>query len=132
MKPWLKGVGDRSRQAFSDSFDQAVTDLDGGQRHPELCPLAHGIPEHGVELQPTAAFKIGEAYHKQIPTDWFLAPPSYEKDQGPVLDALRIPYLIVRKEKNIRQGIRRCLTTLSATNYHVAMIMGAEVCVEDL
>src|SRR6266404_6642682 len=50
----------------------------------------------------------------------------------PVLDALRIPYLIVRDEGQIRQGIRRCLTTLSDTNYHVALIMGAEVCVEDL
>jgi len=35
------------------------------------------------------AYKIGEAYHKQIPSDWFLAPPSYEKDLGPVHDALR-------------------------------------------
>ncbi len=50
----------------------------------------------------------------------------------PVLDALRIPYHIVRDESRIRQSIRRCLTTLSVTNYHVAMIMGAEVCVEDL
>lgn len=50
----------------------------------------------------------------------------------PVLDALRIPYIIVREEDRIRQSIRRCLSTMSATNYHVTMIMGAEVCVEDL
>src|SRR5215470_11459503 len=50
----------------------------------------------------------------------------------PVLDALRIPSLIVREEKNIRQAIRRCLTTMSVTKYHVAMVMGAEVCVENL
>ena len=50
----------------------------------------------------------------------------------PVLDALRIPYLIVREEKRIRQGIRRCLSTMSVTNYHVALIMGAELCAEDL
>jgi outer membrane protein assembly factor BamD len=36
-----------------------------------------------------AAYKIGHAYYKQIPTDWFIVPPSYEKDQGPVNDALR-------------------------------------------
>lgn len=36
-----------------------------------------------------AAFRIGAAYFKQIPTDWFVVPPSYEKDQGPVNDALR-------------------------------------------
>jgi outer membrane protein assembly factor BamD len=35
------------------------------------------------------AFKIGQAYYKQIPSDWFVVPPSYEKDQGPVNDALR-------------------------------------------
>ena len=50
----------------------------------------------------------------------------------PVLDALRIPYHVVREESRIRQSIRRCLTTMSVTNYHVAMIMGAEVCVENL
>jgi sulfopyruvate decarboxylase subunit alpha len=50
----------------------------------------------------------------------------------PVLDALRIPYHIVREENRIRQSIRRCLKTMSVTNYHVAMIMGAEVCVENL
>jgi outer membrane protein assembly factor BamD len=36
-----------------------------------------------------AAFRIGLAYYKEIPTDFFIMPPSYEKDQGPVLDALR-------------------------------------------
>jgi len=62
--------------------------------------------------------------------------PTYAVAHGqtmlPVLEALRIPYLIVRDENRIRQAIRRCLTTLSATNYHVALIMGAEVCMEDL
>ncbi|HZS38811.1 MAG TPA: outer membrane protein assembly factor BamD [Polyangia bacterium] len=46
-------------------------------------------PNHEHVLDGYAAFKIGECYYKQIPSDWFLAPPSYEKDQGPVLDALR-------------------------------------------
>ena len=46
-------------------------------------------PGHERVQDGYAAFKIGEAYHKQIPTDWFVTPPSYEKDQGPVLDALR-------------------------------------------
>jgi outer membrane protein assembly factor BamD len=36
-----------------------------------------------------AAFKIGHSYFKEIPTDFFIMPPAYEKDQGPVLDALR-------------------------------------------
>ena len=46
-------------------------------------------PSHERTQDGYAAYKIGEAYYKQIPTDWFLAPPSYEKDQGPVNDALR-------------------------------------------
>ena len=36
-----------------------------------------------------AAFRIGQSYYKEIPSDWFVLPPAYEKDQGPVLDALR-------------------------------------------
>ncbi|HEY7956346.1 MAG TPA: outer membrane protein assembly factor BamD [Polyangia bacterium] len=46
-------------------------------------------PSHEHVQDGYAAYKIGEAYYKQIPTDWFLAPPSYEKDQGPVMDAMR-------------------------------------------
>ncbi len=36
-----------------------------------------------------AAYRIGLSYYTEIPTDFFVMPPSYEKDQGPVLDALR-------------------------------------------
>ncbi len=46
-------------------------------------------PSHERTQDGYAAFKIGEAYHKQIPSDFFISPPSYEKDQGPVNDALR-------------------------------------------
>lgn len=46
-------------------------------------------PSHENVQDGYAAYRIGEAYHKQIPSDWLLAPPSYEKDQGPVHDALR-------------------------------------------
>ncbi|MCS6912397.1 MAG: outer membrane protein assembly factor BamD [Myxococcales bacterium] len=46
-------------------------------------------PSHEKTLDGYCAFKIGEAYYKQIPSDFFLLPPSYEKDQGPVHDAMR-------------------------------------------
>ena len=46
-------------------------------------------PSHERTQDGYAAYKIGESYYKQISSDWFLAPPSYEKDQGPVNDALR-------------------------------------------
>lgn len=34
-------------------------------------------------------FRIADAYFAQIPDDWFLAPPSHERDQQPAHDALR-------------------------------------------
>jgi outer membrane protein assembly factor BamD len=46
-------------------------------------------PSHERVLDGYVAYRIGEAFYKQIPTDWFIMPPSYEKDQGPVLEALR-------------------------------------------
>ncbi len=46
-------------------------------------------PGHERTQDGYAAFKIGECYHAQIPGDFFIMPPSYEKDQGPILDALR-------------------------------------------
>ncbi|MBK8011602.1 MAG: outer membrane protein assembly factor BamD [Deltaproteobacteria bacterium] len=42
-------------------------------------------PSH--KKTPYAMFKIGESYHAQIPGDWLLLPPSYEKDQGAVQQA---------------------------------------------
>ncbi len=36
-----------------------------------------------------ARFRIAECYVKQIPDDWFLAPPAHERDQQPARDALR-------------------------------------------
>jgi outer membrane protein assembly factor BamD len=46
-------------------------------------------PSHERVQDGYAAFKIAESNHKQIPSDWFIMPPSYEKDQQPVLEALR-------------------------------------------
>jgi outer membrane protein assembly factor BamD len=41
------------------------------------------------EEVPYATFKIGESYYKQLPKDWFLVPPSYEKDLTAIEDALK-------------------------------------------
>lgn len=46
-------------------------------------------PNHQKTRDGYCAYKVGEAFAKQIPGDWFLVPPSYEKDQGPVHDAAR-------------------------------------------
>lgn len=63
-----------------EKYTEAVDDYKAFMR-------AH--PSHERVQDGYAAYKIGEAYHKQIPSDWFIVPPSYEKDQAPVLDALR-------------------------------------------
>ncbi|MBN2714929.1 MAG: outer membrane protein assembly factor BamD [Deltaproteobacteria bacterium] len=49
--------------------------------------------QHFIKLYPThpeahyAAFRKGESYYAQIPSDWFLTPPSWEKDQTATRDA---------------------------------------------
>lgn len=44
-------------------------------------------PTH--ERVPYAALRIGLSYYHQIPTDWFILPPSHEKEQTAVRDAER-------------------------------------------
>jgi outer membrane protein assembly factor BamD len=46
-------------------------------------------PKHDKVAEGYVSFRIAEAYVKEMPDDWFLIPPSYEKDQSAVLDALR-------------------------------------------
>jgi outer membrane protein assembly factor BamD len=46
-------------------------------------------PKHEKVEEGYVSFRIAEAYVKEMPDDWFLIPPSYEKDQSAVLDALR-------------------------------------------
>src|SRR6185503_12792167 len=44
-------------------------------------------PTHDQVVNGYAAFRIGEAYYKQLPGDFWLLPPSYEKDQSATEDA---------------------------------------------
>ena len=46
-------------------------------------------PTHEMVENGYASFRIGESYYKMLPDDWFLVPPSYEKDQTSTLDAMR-------------------------------------------
>jgi outer membrane protein assembly factor BamD len=46
-------------------------------------------PTHDKVEDGYVAFRIGESYFKDMPDDIFLLPPSYEKDQSSVMDALR-------------------------------------------
>lgn len=44
-------------------------------------------PTHEMVANGYASFRIGEAYYKQLPSDFWLLPPSYEKDQSATEDA---------------------------------------------
>jgi outer membrane protein assembly factor BamD len=46
-------------------------------------------PTHGKVVNGYAAYRIGEAYFKMLPSDWWLLPPSHEKDQSATMDAHR-------------------------------------------
>jgi outer membrane protein assembly factor BamD len=76
----LSELGIADAEMGREQYTQAIDDYKAFIR-------AH--PSHERVQDGYAAFKIGEAFHKQIPSDWFIMPPSYEKDQGPVIDALR-------------------------------------------
>jgi outer membrane protein assembly factor BamD len=45
-------------------------------------------PTHEMVANGYATFRIGEAYYKQLPGDFWLFPPSYEKDQSSTEDAV--------------------------------------------
>src|SRR6266576_3370717 len=44
-------------------------------------------PTHEMVAKGYASFKIGESYYKQLPSDFWLFPPGYEKDQSATEDA---------------------------------------------
>jgi outer membrane protein assembly factor BamD len=46
-------------------------------------------PKHEKVSDGYASFRIAECYVKEMPDDWVIMPPSYEKDQAAVFDALR-------------------------------------------
>jgi outer membrane protein assembly factor BamD len=46
-------------------------------------------PKHEKVEEGYVSFRIVESYVKEMPDDWFLMPPSSEKDQSAVRDALR-------------------------------------------
>jgi len=57
-------------------------------------------PTHEMTEDGYAQFKICEAYFKQIPDEWVLSPPAYEKDQTPTREALREYDLFLEKYRD--------------------------------
>jgi outer membrane protein assembly factor BamD len=99
--PWAElGLADSAftREAYIEAIDGYKTFIASHPRHPKT-------------VDGYCAFKIGESYFKQIPSDWFLLPPSYEKDQGPVIDAQRelTSFLDRHGQSSYAEGGRRLL-----------------------
>lgn len=46
-------------------------------------------PTHDMVANGYASFKIGEAFYRQLPNDFWLFPPSHEKDESPTEDAAK-------------------------------------------
>jgi outer membrane protein assembly factor BamD len=83
-------------------------------------------PTHEKVTDGYAAFKVGECYAKDMPDDIWLLPPSYEKDQSAVTDALREIDAFVKKYpespyvKNAQVLRRDALTRLVNHEVYVA------------
>ena len=83
-------------------------------------------PTHPNVLDGYAAYRVGDSYVKQIPSDWFLLPPAYEKDQSSTRDALRELKVFMQlyasskylaKVKNLHL---QCIRRLAAHELYVA------------
>lgn len=83
-------------------------------------------PTHEMVTNGYAAFRIGEAYYRMLPDDWFLVPPSYEKDQSATIDALRELTLFIKQYPESRfieraEKMRvECARALAAHEWYVA------------
>ena len=65
-----------AKQSFTDAADSYKT-------------FARLHPTHEKVQEGYVAFRIGECYFRDMPDDLWILPPSYEKDQSAVADALR-------------------------------------------
>ena len=83
-------------------------------------------PTHPQVLDGYASYRIAEGNVKQIPGDWWLLPPSYEKDQSATRDALRELTIFLKTyeqskyRKKVLELHRVCLRKLAAHELYVA------------
>ena len=83
-----------------------------------------GHPSH--KQVPYARFRVAESYFKQIPSGWFMTPPSYERDQSATRDALiQLRRYVVDFPRDDRvpeakQMIEKCLKVLGDHEMYVA------------
>ncbi len=53
-------------------------------------------PTHEMVENGYTSFRIAQCYYEMLPSDWFLVPPSHEKDQSAALDAERALAALMR------------------------------------
>jgi len=75
---------------------------------------------------PYARFRIAESHFEQIPKDWLLSPPSFERDQGPTREALRqlrryvLDFPDDDRLPEARRMVEKCLQLLAQHELYVA------------
>jgi len=75
---------------------------------------------------PYARFRIAEAYYNQIPSGWFMTPPTHERDQSAARDALIqlrrfvVDYPDDQRVPDANKLMERCMSVLAAHEFYVA------------
>jgi len=83
-------------------------------------------PTHPEVTGGYASYQICRAFMEQIPSDWFLVPPSFEKDQGATKDAMRELQTFVRTFRRskylpkVKHLYRKCMRKLADHELYVA------------
>jgi outer membrane protein assembly factor BamD len=83
-------------------------------------------PTHEMVTNGYVSFRIGAAYYRMLPGDFWLLPPSHEKDQSATHDAYRELSTFLRKYSKsayadkARKMVRNCATRLATHEWYVA------------
>ena len=83
-------------------------------------------PTHPQVLDGYSAYRVCQAYVKQIPSDWFLIPPSHEKDQGATRDAILELNAFIRTHETstylpkVKELHRKCIHRMANHELYVA------------
>jgi outer membrane protein assembly factor BamD len=83
-------------------------------------------PTHEMVVNGYTSFRIGEGYVKMLPGDWWILPPSYEKDQTPTTEAEETLRGFIKKYpdspymKRAKEMLDRVSRRLAAHEWYVA------------
>jgi outer membrane protein assembly factor BamD len=83
-------------------------------------------PTHEMVENGYAAFKVCDCYFKQVPDEWFLSPPAFEKDQTATREALKeydqflVKYPSSKFVKDARTQRQTCLRKIIDAELYVA------------